>query len=153
MWKWWLNLLVVVMQILCKWGDFTKEFKFNSFKIKTKNKSRKWKVNFRLFFFRVAAVGHEIEEKLAKCYRHIGVSQVAVRDMSAGLPIPYTHTHTHTHTPDIELLSKYCRSPQALYRSIKLKFKFNWIKVNFLKNSKHFKFFKEKFNGIFQKCK
>ena len=48
-------------------------------------------------FFRVAAVGHEIEEKLAKCYRHIGVSQVAVRDMSAGLPIPYTHTHTHTH--------------------------------------------------------
>ena len=42
-----------------------------------------------------AAVGHEIVEKLAKCYRHIGVSQVAVRDMSAGLPIPYTHTHTH----------------------------------------------------------
>ena len=54
------------------------------------------KSEFPTFFFVwVAAVGHEIEEKLAKCYRHIGVSQVAVRDMSAGLPIPYTHTHTH----------------------------------------------------------
>ena len=151
MWKWWLHLLIVVMQILCKWGDFTKEFKFNSFKIKTKNKSRKWKVNFRLFFL---FGWQRSATKLKKNWPNAIGTLAWVRWRCGTCPRDFrSPTHTHTHTPDIELLSKYCRSPQALYRSIKLKFKFNWIKVNFLKNSKHFKFFKEKFNVIFKKFK
>ena len=97
-WKWWLHLLVVVMQILCKWGDFTKEFKFNSFKIKTKNKSRKWKVNFRLFFL---FGWQRSATKLKKNWPNAIGTLAWVRWRCGTCPRDFrspTHTHTHTHT-------------------------------------------------------